>query len=274
MSKFKSLIGETFGRLLVVERVENKIYLSGRSFVQYKCLCNCGNIVFVLGNTLKAGKTKSCGCLRKETSRGHPTHGKTNTRLFKIWSSMKERCYLKNHVGYKNYGARGIFVCDEWIGKTGFQKFYDWSINNGYKENLSIDRIDNNKGYFPENCRWATRSEQQRNRRDSIIIEYNGEKRSLADWSQMLCGNPTDAQRAYQRYKKGVPIEKLFLPPKTRKASKQSGIKGIIWSDEYSWWIVKGTKNGKKDVFIKTFKELKNAIEFKKEYDLDTFGED
>lgn len=111
-------------------------------------------------------------------------HGKRNTRLYKIWCCIKDRCCNRNYIAYPNYGAREITICDEW--KDDFMVFHDWAVNNGYADNLTIDRIDNNKGYSPNNCRWATRRQQNRNRRITKLITYKGETKPLAEWCEIL----------------------------------------------------------------------------------------
>ena len=109
-------------------------------------------------------------------------HGKFNTRIYRIWGNMKGRCYCKSRREYKNYGNRGITVCDEWL--HDFQAFYDWAMNNGYNENLTLDRKDVNGNYEPSNCRWITNEEQQSNKRYNKMITYSGETRSLAQWAR------------------------------------------------------------------------------------------
>ena len=111
-------------------------------------------------------------------------HGLYKNRLYSIWSNMKSRCYCETYYLYKDYGARGITVCEEW--KTDFTKFYDWAMKNGYQENLSIDRIDNNKGYLPDNCRWVTMKTQNRNRRNNHLITYNNKTQCVMDWANEL----------------------------------------------------------------------------------------
>lgn len=159
MSKMIDLTGKRFGRLVVVKRHGTHITKSGSKSVTWECRCDCGGTTIVSGYNLKRGHTKSCGCIRKEM---HTTHGQTDTRLFHIWQGIKTRCYTKTSVNYKKYGAKGITMCDEW--KDDFRAFYRWSMANGYLDELSIDRIDGNKGYSPDNCRWADIYTQNQNR--------------------------------------------------------------------------------------------------------------
>ncbi len=180
--RFIDLTGRKFGRLTVLGRAKNE--RGGDS--KWKCLCECGNITEVIAGHLKDGHTKSCGCLSKEiVSETSKTHGKTNTRLYRIYKKMYRRCYCPETKYYKNYGGRGITICPEWLGENGFPNFYDWAMANGYKENLSIDRIDNDKGYYPENCRWATAKEQANNTRSTVYLTYKGETKPASEWAEI-----------------------------------------------------------------------------------------
>lgn len=159
--KAKDLTGQRFGRLVVVERVQNH----GKNMqARWLCVCDCGNETTALSDNLKRGYVTSCGCYRKEkTAECKTTHGMNRTRLHRIWIGMKNRCCNPNNAGFEYWGARGIKVCDDW--KNDFQSFYEWAISNGYADNLSIDRIDPNGNYEPSNCRWATAHEQRINQR-------------------------------------------------------------------------------------------------------------
>lgn len=178
--RIKDITGERFGRLTVT----GKAYVKNLT-TYWHCKCDCGNEVDVCTSNLKNGSTMSCGCLQREKIKNRmTTHGKTKTRLYRIWARMKNRCYCKNNSAYSDYGGRGIIVCDEW--RNDFDAFYDWAISHGYKDNLSIDRIDCNGNYEPDNCRWSTSEVQNNNKRNNDYIEYNNETHTLAEWGKIL----------------------------------------------------------------------------------------
>lgn len=159
---YVDLVGKKYNRLTVVS-YHGK--LNG-NHVQWNCLCDCGKTTVVLGYNLKAGAVKSCGCLGLGNN---SIHGMTDTRLYHIWDNMKARCYRKNCKAYGSYGGRGITICDEWLSDN--TAFLNWALNNGYADNLTIERDDVNKGYSPSNCRWIPREEQGRNTRSALGVE-------------------------------------------------------------------------------------------------------
>ena len=179
--KVKDITGQKFGRLTALYRLHNY----HKKDAHWLCVCKCGNLKEIRLDHLQNGNTQSCECLAKEaTSKRSLKHKRCNTRLYHIWTSMKRRCYNKTAKEYKYYGARGIAVCSEW--KDDFMSFYTWSIANGYNDNLTIDRIDVNGDYEPNNCRWATPKQQARNRRNNRTFTYNGETRCLSEWCEIL----------------------------------------------------------------------------------------
>lgn len=176
----KDLTGEKFGRLFVVKQTEKR---GKDGSIIYECLCDCGNICLVSRNRLTAkghSRKRSCGCLYDET---HKPHGWSGTSLFHRWTNIKDRCFNEKCHSFKNYGGRGITMCEEW--KNDFVAFKDWAIKNGYREELTIDRIDVNGNYCPENCRWITILEQQKNKRNVRKITYNGESHTISEWAEI-----------------------------------------------------------------------------------------
>lgn len=177
MGKFIDLTGQRFGKLTVLERV----YPPNRKSAYWKCLCDCGNEKVVKGGNLTSGNISSCGCLlRKYQTRSEIYHD----RIHKIYHAMKRRCLNPKDHKYEYYGGRGIGVCQEWL--DDYLSFRKWAINNGYKSDLTLDRIDTEKGYSPENCRWATIKEQCNNRRSNHLITYNGKTQSMTMWAEEL----------------------------------------------------------------------------------------
>ncbi len=173
----------------------NKIDLTGKKFgmlkavsidhkkgtrVYWNCVCECGGKRIVSNDHLQRLENTDCGCTRRHKA-NWKKHGMSNTRLYRIWSLMKERCYNSKRKEYKNYGGRGISVCKEWMDS---KTFIEWALNNGYSDELTIERIDNNKNYCPDNCRWISKAEQMSNRRSCHYITYNGETKTITQWAK------------------------------------------------------------------------------------------
>lgn len=162
MGKFKDITGIKFNNLTVIEQAGRDRY--GK--ILWRCKCDCGNITVTHGRDLINNHCKSCGCLRNaDRDKNGRFRGLSDTRIYRIWKGMIARCHNPNCDSYSDYGGRGIVVCDEWQGTQGFFNFLSWALNNGYSDALSIDRVNNNDGYNPANCRWATWVQQANNRR-------------------------------------------------------------------------------------------------------------
>lgn len=205
MERAKSLgdlTGKKYGRLTVIKKDEEK---SGRH-IFWVCECSCGNTTTVRGDHIVSGRTRSCGCFKKENA--YHTHGESKTRLFYIWSSMKERCNNPNNKRYNDYGGRGITISPEW---QKYEDFRDWAYSSGYDESLTLDRVDVNGNYEPNNCRWATMKEQQRNRRNNVYITLGGEEKLLVEWCEIY-GLPYDRIRERIR-RRGWSVERAFNTP-------------------------------------------------------------
>lgn len=174
-----------YGRLTVIEKDIEMSKRVGRTC--WKCKCDCGSVISVRGNDLHTGHTKSCGCynLDKIIER-NTTHNMKHTRLYHTWCNIKSRCNYKNRPDYHRYGGRGIKVCKEW---EDFTNFYNWAMNNGYEDDLTIDRIDVNGNYEPSNCRWVDIITQANNTRRNLYITINGETKSLRQWYRIYNPN-------------------------------------------------------------------------------------
>lgn len=207
MAKAINLEGQRFGRLVAIEPIPRP-----GSRRRWRCKCDCGNETLTPTQNLLSGKAKSCGCMKIEKA---TKHGDSRTRIYRIWNGMKNRCNNENEIGYENYGGRGITVCEEW--NNSFEEFRDWSFENGYKEGLTIDRIDVNGNYEPSNCRWVTMAEQNRNKRDNVYLTYNEETKILGDWARLFGIKNNTLSR---RIKDGWTVEQALTIP----ASKQNRV--------------------------------------------------
>lgn len=201
----KDLTGKKFGNLTVVKKVERK----NRSN-QWLCKCDCGKEVVCYQYNLERGTSTSCGCLRSYyAKKTRSCHGESTGKLYKKWSSIKTRCYNKNTPCYKNYGGRGIKMCDEWLD---FWNFREWAYKNGYSEGLTLERIDVNGNYEPSNCKWIPMEEQAINKRNNSFIEYGGKRQTISQWSKEL---GVGKEVLSYRYRAGWAPEECLFGKKT-----------------------------------------------------------
>ena len=189
------MVGRKFGRLTVISEAWERT-----PQCSWICLCDCGNTTDPIpGYNLRSGRVVSCGCRKRDGKLSSLyKHGGAKTKLYEVFKTMHRRCEAETSNRFSYYGARGISVCEEW---KDFRAFREWAHNNGYAEGLTLDRIDNNGDYCPENCRWATVKQQSNNRRNNVYIEIDGQLKTAAQWSD-LTGIPY--RTIYGRYKSGL----------------------------------------------------------------------
>lgn len=213
-ASIKDLTGQRFGRLTVIG-----IKPTETRKTYWICQCDCGNLKTVRSDSLQCGAVRSCGCLKKEQNdinlnqsdakkkfiaSGHKVGG---TRLYQIWQGMRARCYNQHNSSYHRYGGRGITICEEW--RTDFYSFYNWSMSNGYTDDLTIDRKDTNGNYEPDNCRWTTQKEQANNRNSNIDITIGNSTRSLLEWCEIFDLDYSTINARYNR-NDNLTIDELF----------------------------------------------------------------
>ena len=202
--------GTRFGRLTIIKRTENYVSPKGVKASSWLCQCACGQYCIVVGSKLRSGHTQSCGCMQRDRACECSTkYEHTDHPLYGVWRHIIERCENPRGNSYKNYGGRGIAICTEW--RSDFEAFYNWAISSGYTPGLSIDRIDVNGPYSPENCRFATRIQQGRNKRTNRLLEYRGEIKTLSEWAEIM-GIPMPTLWA-RLTKYGWPIERALTEP-------------------------------------------------------------
>lgn len=191
-------IGQRFGRLTVIS-----VYHDTETFRKIaECLCDCGKKKFIEVRNLQDGLTRSCGCLQKDTA---TTHGMKKHPLYRRWINMMSRCYNPHHKNYHQYGGRGITVCKRWHNVANYVS----DMEKGYSDKMQVDRIDNSKGYSPENCKWVSCKVQQNNRRNNVRISFQGKTMTIAEWSNHL---GILYITLYQRIIRGWPLDKALSP--------------------------------------------------------------
>lgn len=177
-NNFKDITGQRFGKLVVLKVA----YKDKRHECHWLCKCDCGSETTTTGNRLRSGKTKSCGCIQKamRDAGNHKSHGMTKSRLYYEWCNMKSRCDNQGNIMFKNYGGRGIKYCDAW---KKFEGFRDWALNHGYNDTLTLERLDVNKNYEPDNCEWIPIEKQYLNRTDSHFLTAFGKTQTIKEWA-------------------------------------------------------------------------------------------
>lgn len=205
------IVGKKFNRLTVLYFDHKKPHPNSTKgyFYFYKCQCECSNITIVKRERLINGETKSCGCYGKEIRRELlATKRILSHRLYDIWQGIKTRCYDVNCEKYPHYGGRGIIMCDNW--KTNFDNFYNWAIVNGYRDDLTIERINVNGNYEPFNCTWANAKTQANNRTNNHLIYFNNQTHTLSEWAEIIKINRSTL---WYRLKRGWTVERAFTTP-------------------------------------------------------------
>ena len=206
MSKnLTDLTGSRFGRWTVLEYAGR----SKRGEVQYKCRCDCGTERVLRRTSLTSGNSKSCGCLSRDVAKERgTTHGDSKSRLYRIWAGIIQRCCNdRERYEWEKYGGRGITVCEEW---RKYDAFRDWALSSGYSEDLTIDRIKNECGYNPDNCKWSTMKEQQNNKRNNRRLTWNGETKTVTEWAEIVGIKKTTIK---ERLNAGWPVGKALTEP-------------------------------------------------------------
>lgn len=222
-AKLIDLTGHKYGRLTVIEFSHFKRSPSGHKDAYWKCKCDCGNVVIKPSGRLRNGNVRSCGCFRTDEIRRRFCKP-FDRRLYGVYEDMIRRCYDPSFKYYGYYGGRGITVCGEWLGDNGLDVFRTWAMENGYKRGLTIERLDNNKGYSPDNCAWVDRFEQGRNKRNNVLVTINGETKILAEWCRIL--NVPYWRVKSRRNKLGWTVaESLLIPPYKGAVPKEEKIK-------------------------------------------------
>lgn len=211
--------GTKFGRLVVMSKADSP---DGKS-VYWNCKCECGNTCILSGTSLRTGNTKSCGCVKKQwIGNESRTHGMSRTRLYKEWAAIKKRCSPNaTEKDRAYYSDLGIGYCEEW---EHFEPFKEWALSHGYSDELTIDRIDGSKGYSPENCRWVSTYDQNRNKSNNIWVDYNGKRLCLADAAK-LAGLPYKAVHARIKVH-GWSAEKALTTPLLKRSKRHSSDEG------------------------------------------------
>lgn len=206
---------QTFNKLTAV----NFEYRDDKMRHYWRFRCECGRELIIRKGSVTSGNTKMCKeCANIQLSKNKTTHGMSKTRIYKEWAGMIQRCTNPKNTSYERYGAKGVTVCDEWL--DDFMNFYNWAMANGYRDDLTIDRIDNEKGYSPDNCRWATEKEQAYNKKSNRNLTYKGKTMTMAEWAKVI---GISSSSLFGRMKRGWSVEKaLSTPPIKEKRNNNA----------------------------------------------------
>jgi len=256
----ENLNGKIFNRWTVIS---NPLTEKGHTFYLCQCSCDNHNIRKVRSDQLKNGISKSCGCYALEIK---TKHGMSKERIYKEWYAMIDRCYNSKRDDYIRYGGRGIIVCEEWIDlKIGLYNFKDWAINNGYDDNLSIERMDVNGNYCPNNCTWITMNEQAKNKRNTIYIETDEGNVKLVDMSK---NTGIKRETILKRYINGITSNDLYYDG---RLDNTSGVTGVSYCKDQKYWRAYININ-KKRIELGKSKDKKVAIEKRLQAEYETYG--
>lgn len=224
MGKVKDMTGKQFGRWTVICFAG----FNNSGAAMWQCVCECGTVRDVNGYTLRSGRSTCCGCKTYEAIRnkqivGYYKHGGKKERLYGIWHGIKDRCNNINSPQYPRYGGRGITVCEEW--QNNYESFREWAISTGYdpsakKYDCTLDRIDNNKGYSPDNCEWRNMKAQSNNRSTNHIIEYDGQSHTIQEWAEIIGINSDTLLKRIDNY--GWTVERAITTPVRRRSNRIS----------------------------------------------------
>jgi len=226
-----NLEGDRFGRWTVIKKdTAERFYKSGRKNTSalWLCRCDCGSEKLISSNSLLSGFSKSCGCLQSEIAKTvNKKHGLYNTRLYRIWLGIKERCLNPKNTGYSCYGGRGILICDEW---RDFETFFAWASENGYSDSLTIERKDVNGNYCPENCCFISMQEQHLNKTTTVWVEAWGERRRIFEWMQDPRCKATSEALIRNRVYRGIEPERAIGQARLNENRKVN----LVETEEYS----------------------------------------
>lgn len=207
MAKSNIVPGQRFGRLTVIERAPSRITAKGNAIGRWRCKCDCGNEITTTTGNLRSGDTKSCGCWKAEWDvLKMTTHGHSKERLHKVWKAMRKRCRNPANADYSHYGGRGIKVCPEW---QSYPAFREWALDNGYRDDLTIDRVDVDGDYCPTNCRWVDRKTQGNNRSNNVYYAVDGETLTVAQIAEKYHMKYTTV---YNRLRRGLTAQEAIRP--------------------------------------------------------------